>query len=231
MNFFRLLAVVCALGPPSTLAQNTAQPYGSVSKSANSYLKATVVIPESGPPGTLVKVFLSRPLEGAPVLTFSGQIADIKVVDKLQLETAVPSTVSPGRAKIMVVEGNTPYFLGEFEVTRSSIWDRVDNLPAVYKISIAMYFLALPIVLVYSWKRTRKRLDDERHSLAERVELLQFQLERRDSVVPPAQDVVAPTDASVTSPMVPDDLVAACMTRQCVLFAGSGLSVQGGYPT
>src|SRR5262245_55440831 len=97
----------------------------------------------------------------------------------------------------------------------------------VVAVVLAYYFIRVKAQEM--WKRDRE------------IEQLRFSLERRTGLDIPsthesegnlrAEKGAGGRTVVVQTPDIPNELVEACRTGNCILFCGTGLSAQAGYPT
>jgi hypothetical protein len=235
MAFF-IIPILCYLCPSASYAQ--------ILRSQSSVTKPLVnikgVIPEKVHPGDSIEIFFDADISGYErylSVTFDKVPGDILLVGIDVLKVRVPKDLPPGDRVWVVV--STPDFKtppARIDVVQT-VQAAVDRRQAPQPIDgiftkllenslyIGIIVSLTAVILAFLvWWRMRERK-------------LQKEMEDRQSAVESQTEEVSSLGASVEAepnlppPPVPDELIAACQKRECIVFAGADLSKSAGLPT
>ena len=193
-------------------------------------LEIAEISPHFAKVGDTVVLRLSRSLTDAErkSLTVNFQKVDIvpTEVAESEIKMTVPAVESPTPAITITADNVTsrPYldFTVEGLTGPVGVPTSADNSQVVKGIlSVAGFLIAILTIIVAVIRRRRREAE-----IASQLTKYQFELETGQS-----GDLTLDKPVHERIPDPPPELVAACASSNCVLFAGSGLGAQAGFPT
>ena len=140
------------------------------------------------------------------------------------------------RGPVVTVAGDLqslePYY--GFRVAPRNLWEKLDDaLPgdeAILMLILGAALLLVPAALFFFLRMRRAHLSHV--ELQTEVDKLRYSVGRQTQFEADRPDAVGPMpEGDLDVPDPPEDLIDACASGRCVLFAGSGVSAQAGLPT
>ena len=215
-------------------------------------LRIALVSPRIALPDSNVVLFFSRQL--LPARGHGGHFVDsVKFDDKkaniisagpVTVVAQVPRKLREGTpVKVQVFEGATASVPYEgFQAARQQRWSW-QSVEAAAAIMLSVLLLGL-----VAWRNehrarnANRQLEQQGEELRKQLTYLRYTLQANDSKPTSPFDDVATAEVPVASrghelshlsdlPEPPDELVMACATGQCVLYAGGAVALNAGYPT
>jgi energy-coupling factor transporter ATP-binding protein EcfA2 len=232
------LLSLCALAPPSAAAAEAPVPLPSAPSESTPLIAD--IDPPSPAPGDEVIIRLKRPVHDPNLsVTFDDLNADIISSNANVIRVRVPLGVPPGTKpwialKVSGIE-SPPYVLTAGVASHPDPLERKLfhwlNLNFGHNFELFSYLIAIGVIgfaaagLSFFSVGIRKQRDAIKRIKA--IEVFRAEL----SVAHERSEEAPSAIGNETPPSVPDALVAACATGECVLFAGTGLEATLGART
>jgi energy-coupling factor transporter ATP-binding protein EcfA2 len=177
--------------------------------------------PPSAPPGSTIKLYLSRPDSMSSVSVFFDSTKVPSTVDGngTVVSVQIPWDMRTGEITLSVI-GADVGIVTSYTITERKIFGVRQS--SLFRVAVVLLILA-PLVFggYYSW-RGRNRLKQLTR---------QYNAVRSGGVVSPYSDGSPDPDLPTSVPEPSSDLIATCASGNCVLFAGPGVAAQSLLPT